>query len=121
MSDDEAQAGGGTADTPQDVMTPDLWRLVCERLPDEEAKRHFAATCRYYRMAALHCTCCNRLRRTPWPWLKATVAEQAADCSQIMDYMMELFSDRTFHTWQLCKMSLIAILARCHAFCTTPV
>ena len=48
MSDDETQAGG--IDTPQDGMTPDLWRLVCERLPDDEANRHFAATCRYGRI-----------------------------------------------------------------------
>ena len=65
---DEAQAGG-TADTPQDVMTPDLWSLVWQMLPDEEAKRHFAATCRYYRMAALLCTCCNNCLGAAKQWL----------------------------------------------------
>ena len=39
--------------TPQDMLTPDLWILAWQSLPEESDQQSFAATCRYVRKVAL--------------------------------------------------------------------
>ena len=45
--------------TPQDMLIPDLWISVWQRLPEESDQHSFAATCRYACNAWWHCSCCS--------------------------------------------------------------
>ena len=52
--DGAAQAGDVA---PQYELTPDLWSLVWQRMPEERDKENFSATCR--------CICTSALRVLP--------------------------------------------------------
>ena len=76
--DGAAQAG----DAPQYDLTPDLWGLVWQWLPEEGDKRNFAATCRYLDARPLRVL--HRLQRAHVP--HSSPSRTPLPCSQLALY-----------------------------------